>query len=81
MTTMEETFPIDLSTCCQNCGACCGYSENWPRFSIESDGPLRSLWREVVWPERRFRALQSRGLLNWKARCAFTVGHSLAMML
>jgi Fe-S-cluster containining protein len=20
---------------CQACGACCAYSQNWPRFSIE----------------------------------------------
>jgi len=22
---------------CQSCGACCSYSQEWPRFSMESD--------------------------------------------
>lgn len=25
---------------CVNCGACCAYSANWPRFSTEEDGAL-----------------------------------------
>ena len=25
---------------CQSCGACCGYSANWPRFTIEEDAAL-----------------------------------------
>ena len=25
---------------CQSCGACCSYSQNWPRFSIEDDAAL-----------------------------------------
>jgi len=25
---------------CQSCGACCAYSENWPRFTIEDDAAL-----------------------------------------
>ncbi|MCA6099927.1 MULTISPECIES: YkgJ family cysteine cluster protein [Bradyrhizobium] len=25
---------------CQSCGACCSYSENWPRFTIEDDAQL-----------------------------------------
>jgi uncharacterized protein len=25
---------------CQSCGACCSYSENWPRFTIEDDDQL-----------------------------------------
>lgn len=25
---------------CQNCGACCGYSQNWPRFTMEADAAL-----------------------------------------
>jgi Fe-S-cluster containining protein len=37
---MDEAQAIDLSSLCQSCGACCSYSENWPRFSIESDDEL-----------------------------------------
>jgi Fe-S-cluster containining protein len=25
---------------CQSCGACCAYSPDWPRFSLESDAAL-----------------------------------------
>ena len=25
---------------CQSCGACCSYSSNWPRFTIEDDEAL-----------------------------------------
>jgi Fe-S-cluster containining protein len=25
---------------CQSCGACCSYSQNWPRFTIEEDSEL-----------------------------------------
>ena len=25
---------------CQTCGACCAYSSNWPRFTIEDDAAL-----------------------------------------
>ena len=25
---------------CQSCGACCSYSQNWPRFTIEDDAQL-----------------------------------------
>ncbi|OQP84943.1 zinc/iron-chelating domain-containing protein [Rhizobium rhizosphaerae] len=28
---------------CQACGACCAYSEEWPRFSLESDEDLAKI--------------------------------------
>ncbi|HEY5127661.1 MAG TPA: YkgJ family cysteine cluster protein [Bradyrhizobium sp.] len=30
----DETSP------CRACGACCAYSQNWPRFTIEDDAAL-----------------------------------------
>lgn len=30
----------DASDLCQSCGACCAYSRNWPRFTIEDDAAL-----------------------------------------
>ena len=30
----------DNASPCQNCGACCSYSENWPRFTTEDDAAL-----------------------------------------
>ena len=31
---------LDSESPCQCCGACCAYSENWPRFSTEDDAAL-----------------------------------------
>ncbi len=33
---------------CQGCGACCAYSENWPRFSTEEDDALDLIPKELV---------------------------------
>jgi uncharacterized protein len=64
---MEETSPIDLSSCCQGCGACCAYSENWPRFSVESDEELAAI------PEALVNARQS-GMRCEGDRCAALQG-------
>ncbi len=36
---MERSMIADDNPC-QACGACCGYSANWPRFSTEEDAAL-----------------------------------------
>ena len=33
---------------CVSCGACCAYSENWPRFSTEDDAALELIPKELV---------------------------------
>jgi len=33
---------------CQSCGACCAYSQNWPRFSIEDDDALALIPEQFV---------------------------------
>jgi uncharacterized protein len=33
---------------CQSCGACCSYSSNWPRFTIEDDTALDLIPAEFV---------------------------------
>jgi Fe-S-cluster containining protein len=35
-----DLSPTDASVLCQACGACCAYSAEWPRFSLESDEAL-----------------------------------------
>ncbi len=35
--------PAERSTLCQSCGACCAYSAEWPRFSLESDAALDAI--------------------------------------
>ena len=37
---MERTSTSADDNPCQACGACCGYSQNWPRFSTEEDAAL-----------------------------------------
>ena len=44
---------IDAERLCQSCGACCSYSQNWPRFSIEDDAALALI------PEKFVNARQS----------------------
>jgi uncharacterized protein len=33
---------------CQACGACCSYSANWPRFSVEDDAALALIPADLV---------------------------------
>jgi uncharacterized protein len=33
-------MPEIAENLCQSCGACCSYSANWPRFTIEDDAAL-----------------------------------------
>lgn len=39
MSAAAAIDPRDVSEC-QSCGACCGHSTAWPRFSLESDDEL-----------------------------------------
>ena len=45
---MENALTIDAENPCQACGACCGYSQNWPRFSTEDDAALDLIPPELV---------------------------------
>ena len=38
----------DLSAICQACGACCAYSAEWPRFSLEDDAALARIPEQFV---------------------------------
>jgi Fe-S-cluster containining protein len=49
----ETLSTIDAERLCQSCGACCSYSQNWPRFSIEDDEALALI------PEKFVNARQS----------------------
>ena len=33
---------------CQSCGACCAYSPEWPRFSLEDDSALAQIPEALV---------------------------------
>lgn len=45
---MDQDRAIDLSSCCQSCGACCAYSANWPRFTTEGDETLELIPQAFV---------------------------------
>ena len=41
--------PVALSSVdCQACGACCAYSAEWPRFTLESDAALARIPEKFV---------------------------------
>ena len=42
--------PATDSGICQACGACCGTSREWPRFSTESDAELALIPAHLVDP-------------------------------
>lgn len=33
---------------CQDCGACCAFSREWPRFSLEDDAALARIPQDLV---------------------------------
>jgi hypothetical protein len=47
METGEPTI-IRGQNPCQACGACCSYSQNWPRFSTEMDAALELIPEHLV---------------------------------
>jgi Fe-S-cluster containining protein len=42
MSTLDIS-EADFSALCQSCGACCAYSHEWPRFSLEDDAALAQI--------------------------------------
>ena len=45
-------WPADTAAICQACGACCAFSAEWPRFSLEDDTALQRISRALVDDER-----------------------------
>ena len=39
---------VEAQNPCQACGACCSYSPNWPRFTIEDDSALDQIPEKFV---------------------------------
>jgi uncharacterized protein len=42
----------ETADACRACGACCAYSAEWPRFSLETDAQLDRIPRAFVDDER-----------------------------
>jgi uncharacterized protein len=38
----------DMSALCQSCGACCAYSREWPRFTLEDDATIARIPEQFV---------------------------------
>jgi uncharacterized protein len=47
-TETQKDAQDDAAGTCQACGACCAYSAEWPRFSLENDAVLALIPREYV---------------------------------
>lgn len=64
------------TTLCQTCGACCAFSRDWPRFTLESEADLDRIPPELVaddlrgmrWSGNRCSAL--RGEVGIATSCA-----------
>jgi hypothetical protein len=52
---------------CRSCGACCSYSADWPRFSLESDAQLARIPPALI-------ADSQGGMRCTGARCAALTG-------
>jgi hypothetical protein len=63
---IEATSPPDVSPC-NTCGACCSYSAEWPRFTVEDDDALDGLPRDLV--NARMSGMRCDG-----ARCSALAG-------
>ena len=44
----KKDHSTETANPCQACGACCSYSQNWPRFSIEADAALDLIPEQFV---------------------------------
>ena len=45
---MSDPVDSSMDNPCLACGACCSYSANWPRFSIEDDAALALIPEHLV---------------------------------
>jgi hypothetical protein len=49
---MTQPPADDTTSMCQACGACCSFSAEWPRFSLEDDAALDRIPRAFVDDDR-----------------------------
>lgn len=65
----DETWDVGGASVpdCQTCGACCSYSEEWPRFTMESDEALDLIPQQFV-------AADQRGMRCDGSRCSALSG-------
>lgn len=66
MSAASAPDPRDVSAC-QDCGACCTYSDEWPRFSLEDDDEIARIPFALV-------AASQAGMRCVSGRCAALQG-------
>ena len=67
--TILPTQPAELTASeCRACGACCSFSPEWPRFSLESDADLDRIGRAGLSMRPRPLFIGSAGLARAIAR-------------
>ena len=64
---LDAVEALNSEDVCRTCGACCSYSADWPRFSLESEARLDRIPRELVGDGER-------GMRCMGTRCAALVG-------
>lgn len=64
---MVTTSGSSAEAACRACGACCAFSDEWPRFTLEDDERLAGIPRHLV--DRDRNRMRCRG-----DRCAALVG-------
>ena len=64
-TQFEAQIETEVAIDCRTCGACCSYSAEWPRLSLESDAHIARIPREFI---------GERGMRCTGNRCAALVG-------
>ena len=64
---LDAVEALNSDDVCRTCGACCSYSADWPRFSLESEARLDRIPREFV-------GNGERGMRCTGTRCAALVG-------
>ena len=67
MASAAPVGPIIDASVCRDCGACCAYSRDWPRFSLESDADIARI-------ASRYVADDQSGLRCEGDRCSALVG-------
>lgn len=46
--SFESAADLAVDWDCQSCGACCSYSSEWPRFTLETDEALDRIPEKLV---------------------------------
>jgi hypothetical protein len=63
----QRGLQTDGNALCRSCGACCAYSKEWPRFTLEDDADIDRIPSELV--DRRRGRMRCDG-----DRCAALAG-------